>query len=211
MPGKYHLDHNQKGNDWDYFKLAVQKDVPVTITVASSLNGITYDPKKGVFLPDLRAGYASTQLIAADRSAIGRAAVTTIGGKDSETFKPTSSGFIYLRVGPYYSNCVECSMTKESTFEIQAGSAPQASGAVTDSSAPTTGAPDTSANSGTVPEPVSLLNLPGNTLLYVGMGMAALIVILLVVVVMMLLNKKTPPPPPPPVAPQVPPTIPPTA
>lgn len=207
VPGKYHLDHNQKGNDWDYFKLAVQKDVPFTVTVISSLNGVRYDSQKGIFTPSSLGGYASVQLLASDRSAIERASVVYSGKKDSETITPTSSGFIYLRVGPYAGDCVACSMSKDSTFEIQAGSAPDTAAPVGNTVQPgdTSNTPtDTSAPS------ASGMNLPGNMLLYIGMGMAALIVILLVVVVMMLLNKKTPPPPPP-AAPQMPPTAPPAA
>lgn len=112
VPGTYRLDHHQKKDEYDYFKLAVVKDVPVTIKMVTGAKGVKFDSKTNSFIED-NSAEAGFRIFDTDRVKILNRWVSESFSKAEGTYKPKESSFVYIAIGePDYN------MHKDTVFTI---------------------------------------------------------------------------------------------
>ncbi|MDD5068030.1 MAG: VWA domain-containing protein [Candidatus Pacebacteria bacterium] len=119
-PASYHLDHNQKNGDYDYFKISVTENVPITLTLITTDKAIGYDSATKSFVPSKQIN-AGLKIQDKDRVEIGKTYSVQASTKNVVSYTPSYTGFIYLLVGPlpdYYSSAYY-SMDKSTTFKIE--------------------------------------------------------------------------------------------
>ncbi len=210
-PGTYHLDHNQKSGDFDYFKLTIKPGEKIKISVATGPSGVYYDYASGIFKPLLASDpYKSDRKIAAGivyanelRAVRGQISVIHASQSDDDTLysSGTTGGTYYLLVGEPVPSGTTAekwggAMAKNAIFLVEsdqpvAPTTPVAASTDSNTSYQETNAPTTDgtqASSGT--------NLPGpfglpTKALYALFGVGALIVLILLIVIVKLLTKKS--------------------
>ncbi|MDD5050433.1 MAG: hypothetical protein PHV93_01670 [Candidatus Pacebacteria bacterium] len=203
-PGSYHLDHNQKNGDYDYFKISVTQSLPVTITLITSDKAIGYDENTKTFIPSKQIN-AGLKIQDKDRTDLGKTYSVEANAKNVISYTPTSTGFIYLLVGPlqdYYSNAYY-SMDKSTVFQIEVVEpSPTVEAVVAVTPVSTAGNGD-QINPSPLPQNGDFFSLfstsllDNTTLLYVLIGIGLLILLLLLILIAKVSRKKKLPQTPP--------------
>jgi Mg-chelatase subunit ChlD len=198
-PGKYHLDHHQKAGDFDYFKLEVKKDVPVTFKAIMGPKGVKYDPITNTFTEFSYNGkddiLSALQYADEDRAVVGTLAAFNQHSpqKEESAYTPLKDGYLYIIVGNPYTFLENMAMSKTALFSIEFGEDPNAIASANGNSQ-STGADTSSSNedsnplSNAAPE---TQNATKNIKLYAIIGIAVLIFLILIGIIMKLATRKT--------------------
>ncbi len=206
LPGKYHLDHDQKSGEFDYFKITTIPSVlPITFKIQTGDTGVKYDSKTNTFLTTHETSgaynvYAGFKLMDPDRAELNdRVSVEGANQKNTINYGNRTAEenlpFVYLLVGTTIGD-----MAKNAIFTIEA-TAPVNPTPVTP---PPTTPPDTTNNGGNTPNnnntPVTPPVVPiegtapsGGNMMPLIIGGGVLLAVLFTVIIVMILKKKPKP------------------
>lgn len=197
VPGKYRLDHNLAPKQFDYFKLAVKKNIPVYFKINIGDKGVRYDTKTNSFTPVTSTDgggspWYDIQVFDSDRVSMVNMYSVGYFTKVEKTITPEVDGFIFFRVG-----YEDFETDKFSTFtistDVQAvnGSTVTSSQNTTGSSVNNFDANGQTAGIGNKSGTGSNDGGVSNTMVYTLVGVIALLIIIVGVILFVLLKKKT--------------------
>lgn len=114
-PGLYRLDHYQRRQEYDYFKLNVKTNKTYKFAVIGSGRYIRIENGVPEVWPREHRGYAGLQVYDENKSPILSVQGTGVqrGERVEKIYNPKKDGFVYLLIGSLYD-----AMDKEAAFEI---------------------------------------------------------------------------------------------
>lgn len=151
-PGDYHLSHNQKGSQYDYFKMPVNSGEKIKISVQTAECSVTYDPKTDTFTEQTAycsGDNAGLKVYSQRRAKLGYVHEINASSIDTDTVTVDYTGIVYFLVGN--DSSAASAMSKKSIFSIEVvGTTPAATTQTTNTSgSPSADQFDSSSNSNT--------------------------------------------------------------